>query len=102
MFGRLEASFERQATFTADASHELRTPISVVLAQSELAMAKQRSPAEYREALAACYRAAKRMEALVEGLLTLARMDAGQLEDHPESLDLRSGREFRGLIAALG
>ena len=69
MFGRLEASFERQATFTADASHELRTPISVVLAQSELAMAKQRSPAEYREALAACYRAAKRMEALVRGPL---------------------------------
>jgi heavy metal sensor kinase len=90
MFARLEASFARQASFTADASHELRTPISVVVAQSELALASQRSPAEYQEALKACYRAAKRMEALVEGLLTLARMDAGQPENHQESVDLRA------------
>jgi heavy metal sensor kinase len=90
MFGRLEASFERQASFTADASHELRTPISVVVAQSELALASPRSHAEYQEALEACYRAAKRMEALVEGLLTLARMDAGQPENHQESVDLRA------------
>ena len=89
MFGRLQASFERQARFTADASHELRTPTSVVLAQSELALAKPRSPEEYREALGACYRAAKRMESLVDGLLTLARMDAGQLELRHEPVDLR-------------
>ncbi len=89
MFGRLQASFERQARFTADASHELRTPVSVVLAQSELALAKQRSPEEYQEALGACYRAAKRMDALVDGLLTLARIDAGQLEIRHEPVDLR-------------
>ena len=89
MFGRLQASFERQARFTADASHELRTPTSVVLAQSELALAKQRSPEEYQEALGACYRAAKRMESLVDGLLTLARIDAGQLELCHEPVDLR-------------
>ena len=89
MFGRLQASFERQARFTADASHELRTPVSVVLAQSELALAKQRSPEEYQEALGACYRAAKRMESLVDGLLTLARIDAGQLEIRHEPVDLR-------------
>ena len=89
MFGRLQASFERQARFTADASHELRTPTSVVLAQSELALAKQRSPEEYQEALGACYRAAKRMESLVDGLLTLARIDAGQLEIRHEPVDLR-------------
>ena len=80
MFGRLQTSFERQARFTADASHELRTPTAVVLAQSELALAKERSAEEYREALGACYRAAKRMELLVEGLLTLARIDAGYVE----------------------
>jgi two-component system, OmpR family, sensor kinase len=88
-FGRLQAAFERQARFTADASHELRTPTAVVLAQSELALARQRSPQEYQEALRACYRAAKRMEALVDGLLTLARMDSGQLEMHREPVDLR-------------
>jgi heavy metal sensor kinase len=90
MFGRLQASFERQVRFTADASHELRTPTAVVLAQSELALSKPRSPEEYQEALAACYRAAKRMEALVDGLLTLARVDAGQLEIHAEPVDLRA------------
>ena len=89
MFGRLQASFERQARFTADASHELRTPTSVVLAQSELALARERSPEEYKEALEACYRAAKRMESLVDGLLTLARIDAGQLEIGHEPVDLR-------------
>ena len=89
MFGRLQASFERQARFTADASHELRTPISVVVAQSELALAKRRSPEEYQEALEACYRAAKRMESLVDGLLILARSDAGQLELRREPVDLR-------------
>jgi two-component system, OmpR family, sensor kinase len=89
MFGRLQESFDRQARFTADASHELRTPTSVILAQSELALAKQRSPEEYKEALQACYRAAKRMESLVDGLLTLARIDAGQLEIRDEPVDLR-------------
>jgi two-component system, OmpR family, sensor kinase len=89
MFGRLQTSFERQARFTADASHELRTPTSVVLAQSELALAKQRSAEEYQEALRACYRAAKRMESLVDGLLTLARSDAGQLEIRHETVELR-------------
>jgi signal transduction histidine kinase len=93
MFGSFQASFERQARFTADASHELRTPTSVVLAQSELALAKQRSPEEYQEALGACYRAAKRMESLVDGLLTLARIDAGQLEIRHESVDLRQDVE---------
>ena len=89
MFGRLQASFERQARFTADASHELRTPTSVVLAQSELALAKPRSPEEYREALESCYQAAKRMASLVDGLLTLARIDAGQLGIHRGPVNLR-------------
>ncbi len=86
---RLQASFEGQARFMADASHELRTPVAVVLAQSELALAKPRSPGEYQEALEACRRAAKRMESLVGGLLILARFDAGQLESRHEPVDLR-------------
>lgn len=89
MFDRLQASFDRQIRFTADASHELRTPVSVVLAQTELALARRRSADEYEEALAACQRAAKRMESLVDGLMTLARIDAGQLEIGCERVDLR-------------
>ncbi len=77
-FERLEQAFDRQTRFTADASHELRTPLSVISAQAELALRRERSAGEYREALAACLRSAQRMRALVEGLLALARADAGQ------------------------
>ena len=77
MFQRLEAAFEQQRRFTADASHELRTPVTIVLAQVEQALAKERSVAEYRDALEVCGRAANRMKLLVSGLLMLARADAG-------------------------
>ena len=50
-FSRLEAAFAHQARFTSDASHELRTPVSVVLTQTQTALARERDPAEYREAL---------------------------------------------------
>lgn len=74
---RLAAAFEQQARFTADASHELRTPVAVIRTQAEAALRRDRPPAEYRAALEACLRAAERMTNTVEGLLTLARADAG-------------------------
>jgi two-component system, OmpR family, sensor kinase len=77
-FRRLEAAFERQARFTADASHELRTPLAVIRSQAELTLGRSRTDDEYREALQTCLRAAERMTDLVEGLLTLARADAGR------------------------
>ena len=87
-FGRLESAFERQARFTADASHELRTPISVVHARAELALSRDRSPEEYRDALQVCLRASRRMRTLVESLLLLARADAGRMELRREPFDL--------------
>jgi len=77
-FARLEAAFSHQARFTSDASHELRTPISVVLTQTQGALSRERSAAEYRDALEVCQRAAQRMRKLTESLLELARLDAGQ------------------------
>lgn len=74
-FDRVQAAFDRQAQFTADASHELRTPISVVLAQTESTLARERPAAEYREALEACRRAARRLHQLAESLLELSRLD---------------------------
>jgi two-component system OmpR family sensor kinase len=87
-FARLEAAFERQTRFTADASHELRTPLAIIRTHAELALSRPRSPEEYRDTLASCLRATTRMTALVEGLLTLARADAGRLEMERTSVDL--------------
>ena len=88
MFGRIEAAFDRQVRFTADASHELRTPLSIIYSNTQLALSKERTVEEYREALATTLRAAHRMKSLVEGLLVLARADAGKLEIKPAPLDL--------------
>jgi heavy metal sensor kinase len=77
-FARLEAAFTQQARFTSDASHELRTPVSVILSQTQTALSRERPGLEYREALEACQRAARRMKTLTESLLDLARLDAGQ------------------------
>ena len=87
-FARLETAFSNQARFTADASHELRTPVSVILAQTQTALARERSAGEYREALQACGRAADRMRRLTESLLALTRLDAGEESMRRESMDL--------------
>lgn len=80
-FDRLQSTLLRQVQFTADASHELRTPVSVALLASQSALSRERPAAEYREALETCQRAAQRMRHLVEQLLLLARLDAR--DDHP-------------------
>jgi signal transduction histidine kinase len=78
-FDRLHLALEQQRRFTADASHELRTPLSILAAEVEWARLRPRSVDEYRESLDTCQRAATRMRGVVEGLLTLARADAGEL-----------------------
>lgn len=92
-FARLQEAFERQTRFTADASHELRTPLSIVLSHLELALRKERSAAEYREAIETALRGAERMRAVVEGLLTLARADAGTLSMARDRIAMRAAVE---------
>ncbi|HSH94645.1 MAG TPA: ATP-binding protein, partial [Roseimicrobium sp.] len=87
-FERLDTAFARQVQFTADASHELRTPISVVLSQTQTALKRERSAEEYRETINACQRSAQRMGQLVESLLELARLDAGQEPLKREACDI--------------
>ncbi len=89
MFARLEAAFERQACFTADASHELRTPLAIIRTNAELALNRPRPAEEYRDAIETCLKSATRMTALVEGLLILARADAGKLDVRRERVDLK-------------
>jgi heavy metal sensor kinase len=88
-FDRLQAAFEQQAQFTADASHELRTPVSVILAQTGTARRRERTPEEYCQVVDACFSAAERMKVLIEGLLTLARSDSGDLGLEAENFDLK-------------
>lgn len=88
MFARLESAFQRQVRFTADASHELRTPVAIILADTDLALAKERSAEEYRQTVETCHRAARRMKALVDALLTLARIDSGELVLRRDRVDL--------------
>lgn len=102
MFARLEAAFTQQIRFTADASHELRTPLAVLLTHIELALSRPRSPEAYRESLGTCLRAVQRMQSLAEGLLMLARADAGKLELRRGRVDLRKVvQESVSLLGAL-
>jgi heavy metal sensor kinase len=78
MIGRLEKAFQRQKQFTSDASHELRAPLSVIEAESTLALQKERPPSDYRQSLETISQEARQMSALIEQLLTLARADAGK------------------------
>jgi two-component system, OmpR family, sensor kinase len=75
-FERLHSAFERQRQFTADASHELRTPLTILLAETQRMLKRERTPAEYQDALRVCHETSERMRHLVEALLLLARQES--------------------------
>jgi two-component system OmpR family sensor kinase len=77
-FARLESAFAQQKQFASDAAHELRTPVSVILTQTQTALNRERSADDYKQTVEACQRAAQRMRKLISALLELARLDAGQ------------------------
>ena len=74
-FDRLRLAVEEQRRFTADASHELRTPISVLRAETEWALDRERTTQQYKDALTISRRAALRMQDTVERLLALVRAE---------------------------
>ena len=87
---RLQESFERQNRFTGEASHQLRTPLSVMLGQIEVALRRERDPEEYRQILGTAHAQAGRLRGIVEALLFLARADAEAGLPHAEPLELNN------------
>jgi signal transduction histidine kinase len=90
MLDRIERSFSRVTQFTADASHELRTPISLIRTEAELALRRSRGETEYKESLRHILLEAERTTALIEQLLALARADSGRETLHMQPVDLRA------------
>lgn len=88
MIERLEASFTRITQFTADASHELRTPVAVVRTTAELSLRRERNDPEYRDALVQILDEAKRMTGVIDSLMTLARVDSGVDAPRTEAVDV--------------
>lgn len=89
MIARLETSFLGLRRFTADASHELKTPLAVLRADVERAMTDHTPPSERLVALEEALQETTRMADLVESLLTLARADEGRFDIHKEPVALK-------------
>jgi two-component system OmpR family sensor kinase len=88
MLERLQGAFARQRQFTADASHELRTPLTIIDLESNRGLSTRRSVEEYERILSTVQSENQFMIRLVNNLLSLARMDAGQVSLKQERLDL--------------
>src|SRR5580658_549353 len=97
MLDRIESAFLRITQFTADASHELRTPISLIRTEAELALRRSRENAEYKESMRHNLVEAERTTALIEQLLSMARADSGRETLHLQPVDLRE--TLRGVVA---
>jgi heavy metal sensor kinase len=88
LLDRLAAYHTQVIRFTADASHELRSPLGAMRAAVEIALHKPRGAEEYRNVLASLAEQCERVTALVNGLLLLARADAGEVPFRREAVDL--------------
>jgi len=104
MLDRLEGSFARLAEFAADIAHELRTPISNLRGEAEVALGKSRTPEEYQELLGSALEEYGRLSRLIDSLLFLARADdpghAIQREPVELAHELERTREFYEAAAA--
>lgn len=88
MLARLQTAFERQRQFVSDASHELRTPLTIINLESRAGFSDKSTLEDTRAALRSIHDENQLMSGLVNDLLTLARMDAGQMKVEKKPNDL--------------
>ncbi len=91
---RLEKAFQAQRDFLSDASHELRTPASVIKSTVDVTLRRERPVEEYREALETIKSATERMGGLIDRLLRLSRIDAERLKLKDENVNLKDALEI--------
>ncbi len=88
MLERIHGAFEAQRRFTADASHELRSPLTAMRGELDLALRRERTAGEYREVLGSTLEEVVRLSRITEDLLVLARSDSGALQPRKERVDV--------------
>lgn len=88
MLSRLEESFQRLSDFSSDLAHELRTPVSNLLTQTQVTLTRARSVDEYREILGSNIEEFERLSRMIADMLFLAKADNQQIIPHREQVDL--------------
>lgn len=88
MMGRLEASFTRQKQFLSDASHELRTPTSIIKSFCDVILGRTRSADDYREAFRKISETVNRMCGIINRILVISRLDSKEMRFSPSKVDL--------------
>lgn len=89
LLDRLQVAFERQRRFTGDASHQLRTPLTAILGQIEVALRRERPPEEYRQVLEKVHRRTSQLAEMAEAMLFLARADSEAMLPKLEPVNLK-------------
>ena len=87
MFDRLERSFDSEKRFASDASHELRTPVAIIIAECEYARENAETVEDYRESLDVVERQGRRMSTIINQLLNITRLDQGTQPINRERAD---------------
>jgi heavy metal sensor kinase len=88
MIFRLGKSFDQVKQFTSDASHELKTPLTVLKGEMEVALRKERSSRDYEQVLRSNLEEINRMSRIVEDLLLLSKTDTGEIRLEKENINL--------------
>ncbi|MFT3847370.1 MAG: heavy metal sensor histidine kinase [Propionivibrio sp.] len=96
MLNRLETSFRQLSEFSSDIAHELRTPVSNLLTQTQVTLSRERTADEYRDVLASNIEEFERLSRMISDMLFLAKADNRLIVPHRERLDLQE--EVRGLV----